>query len=49
VPNDPRGELQDRWADWQRRNRFGGEFLLAGHSWEAFNLQHRDVLQKHPE
>lgn len=49
LPLDPKRDLQARWTDWQRRNRFGGEFLLAGHSGEAFNLKHRDVLEKHPE
>lgn len=49
LPLDPKRGLQARWTAWQRRNRFGGEFLLAGHSGEAFNLKHRDVLEKHPE
>jgi hypothetical protein len=49
LPLDPRRELQARWMTWQQRNRFGGEFLLAGHSGEAFNLKHRKTLEEHPE
>lgn len=48
-PVDPNHRIRDRWADWQRRNRFGGEFVLNGHAGEAFNLAHKDVLLKHPE
>lgn len=49
LPCDPKLSLQGRWRDWQRRNRFGGTFLLAGHSGEAFNAKHRTALEKHPE
>lgn len=48
---DKNGRLQFRirWEDWQRRNRFGGEFILGGHAGEDFNLRHKAVLQAHPE
>jgi hypothetical protein len=49
LPCDPQLALQGRWREWQRRNRFGGVFLLAGHSGEAFNAKHRAVLEQHPE
>lgn len=49
TPRDPKKELQARWEAWQRRNRFGGEFRLAGHSGESFNLKHRAILEAHPE
>lgn len=49
LPLDPKRTLQERWMTWQKRNRFGGEFLLAGHSGEAFNLKHRKELEEHPE
>ncbi|WP_202921876.1 DUF4838 domain-containing protein [Anatilimnocola aggregata] len=49
LPLDPKRQLQARWTEWQRRNRFGGEFRVAGHSGEAFNLKHRKELEAHPE
>lgn len=49
LPCDPRLSLQGRWRDWQRRNRFGGTYLLAGHSGEAFNTKHKATLEAHPE
>lgn len=49
LPLDPQRTLQARWTDWQRRNRFGGEFRVAGHSGEAFNLKFRKELEAHPE
>jgi len=49
LPCDSKLSLQGRWRDWQRRNRFGGSFLLAGHSGEAFNAKHRALLEEHPE
>jgi hypothetical protein len=49
LPIDPKRQLQARWEAWQRRNRFGGEFLLAGHSGEAFNARFKKVLEAHPE
>lgn len=49
LPLDPKRQLQARWTDWQRRNRFGGEFKIAGHSGEAFNLKYRKELEAHPE
>ncbi len=49
LPIDPEMRLQGRWDDWKRRNRFGGEIALAGHSGEAFNTKHKAILQEHPE
>ena len=49
LPIDPKRRLQARWDDWQRRNRFGGEYLLAGHSGEAFNARFKKILEAHPE
>ena len=49
LPIDSKRQLQTRWDSWQRRNRFGGEYLLAGHSGEAFNARFKKVLEAHPE
>jgi hypothetical protein len=49
LPLDPKRQLQARWTDWQRRNRFGGEFRVAGHSGEAFNLKYKKELEAHAE
>ena len=49
LPNDPKRQLQDRWLTWQRRNGFGGEYLLSGHSGEAFNIRFKKTLEAHPE
>jgi hypothetical protein len=49
LPIDPEMRLQGRWEDWKRRNRFGGEFALAGHAGEAFNTKYKAILQEHPE
>lgn len=50
VPSiDPQSELQKRWNNWKRRNRFGGEINLSGHYGEAFNIKYRKVLEQHPE
>src|SRR5262249_52432616 len=43
LPLDPEMKLQARWTAWQRRNRFGGEFALSGHSGEAFNTTYKKV------
>ncbi|MEQ8791922.1 MAG: DUF4838 domain-containing protein [Pirellulaceae bacterium] len=49
LPLDPERTLEARWMDWQRRNRFGGEFRVSGHTGEAFNLAYRKQLEAHPE
>ncbi len=49
LPLDPTRSLQGKWGAWERRNRFGGEFRVSGHSGEAFNLRHREELEAHPE
>ncbi len=49
LPLDPKRGLQARWMEWQRRNRFGGEFQVSGHTGEAFNLKHRKQLEAHPQ
>ncbi|MGZ4097892.1 MAG: DUF4838 domain-containing protein [Bacteroidia bacterium] len=41
--------LPRQWNEWRRRNRFGGQFDLAGHYGEAFNLKHKTELEKHSE
>lgn len=45
---DPEGALEQRWNDWKRRNRFGGEFHPSGHYGETFNLKYRTLLEKNP-
>ncbi|MBL8830193.1 MAG: DUF4838 domain-containing protein, partial [Planctomycetaceae bacterium] len=49
TPRDPQRQMQVKWGAWQRRNRFGGEFQLSGHSGEAFNTKYRKELEEHPE
>lgn len=49
LPIDAKRQLQARWDTWQRRNRLGGEYLLAGHSGEAFNARFKKILEAHPE
>lgn len=46
---DPSFQLSGIWGDWKRRNRFGGEYPLAGHYGETFNIKHRKELEQHPE
>lgn len=48
-PVDAKVQMRDQWNNWHRRNRFGGEYTLGGHSGEAFNLENKAVLQQHPE
>lgn len=48
-PVDARLHMREQWSDWQRRNRFGGEYTLGGHSGEAFNTENKAVLLQHPE
>ncbi len=49
LPIDPERKLEQSWYTWQRRNRFGGEFRVSGHTGEAFNLVYRKELEAHPE
>lgn len=49
MPNDPKQNIKARWEEWKRRNRFGGEFSLGGHSGEAFNTANKEILLQHPE
>lgn len=49
TPVDPSRAMAARWDLWKRRNGFGGEFALGGHTYEAFNTAHRQVLEQHPE
>ncbi|ANE52464.1 DUF4838 domain-containing protein [Flavisolibacter tropicus] len=46
---DPNGSLSGKWEEWKRRNRLGGQLVLAGHYGEAFNLKYRKELEAHPE
>src|SRR5215203_1043042 len=48
-PLDPNGILVQQWEDWKRRNRFGGQFNLAGHYGETFNSRYQELLQKNPQ
>lgn len=49
LPIDPERKLQNRWKLWKQQNGFGGDIAVAGHSGEAFNHAHREVLESHPE
>ncbi|QDU98516.1 DUF4838 domain-containing protein [Lignipirellula cremea] len=49
LPLDPERQIESRWNDWRRRNRFGGEFQVSGHTGEAFNLKYKEQLEAHPE
>jgi hypothetical protein len=41
--------FQARVLDWQRRNGFGEEYHLDGHSGEEFNAAKKEELLAHPE
>ena len=43
---DPGNDLAQKWEDWKRRNRMGGEYQLAGHYGETFNIKYQELLQK---
>jgi hypothetical protein len=49
LPIDPEMRLQGKWETWKRRNRFGGEIAISGHSGEAFNTKYKTTLQEHPD
>lgn len=46
---DPNASVNQKWNDWRRRNRFGGQFDLGGHYGETFNSKYKAELQQHPE
>lgn len=48
-PIDPKQKLGERWDKWKAMNRFGGDIVLGGHSYEAFNVAHEKLLRAHPE
>ncbi|HEX4336101.1 MAG TPA: DUF4838 domain-containing protein [Polyangiaceae bacterium] len=48
-PVDPKMSMRGRWDTWKRRNGFGGQYILGGHTGETFALQYRAVLEAHPE
>lgn len=49
LPIDQQMKIQGQWAMWMRRNRLGGEYILSGHSGEAFNIKHKETLIANPE
>ncbi|MHC4880096.1 MAG: DUF4838 domain-containing protein [Planctomycetota bacterium] len=49
LPVDPERKLQKRWDLWKQQNGFGGDIAVAGHSGEAFNHSHREILERHSE
>ncbi len=49
LPLDSEHRLRNRWNDWKRRLRYSGQMQLHGHSYESFNLKHRETLEAHPE
>jgi hypothetical protein len=55
APYDPKLDrygmlaFQARVLDWQRRNGFGAEYHLDGHTGEEFNTENKEVLLQHPE
>jgi len=49
TPVDPKRQMQGVWNVWKRRNRFGSEFAIGGHTGEAFNTKYKDLLIQHPE
>ena len=46
---DPDLSVQKAWQLWKWQNGFGSEFELAGHVGETFNINNRNVLEKHPD
>lgn len=49
APNDPKNGYKAGWYAWKRRNRFNADFSATGHTGEAFYLESRELLDKHPE
>lgn len=49
FPVDPRQTGKADWEDWARRNHFGGEYRIAGHVGEMFNVKFKNELEAHPE
>lgn len=48
-PADPTGQVPARWSRWDRRNLFGAEYRLGGHTWEAFIARHQQAFDQHPD
>ena len=46
---DPQNNYKEKWYTWKRRNRFSADFKGVGHAGEAFYIQNKTVLDKHPE
>ncbi len=53
TPRNPfidKQKLVDKsWSIWYRRNRFGGEYSLKGHSWNEFLWRNKAEFKAHPE
>ena len=49
VPFDREQRNKTRWNNWQRRNRFGSEFIIGGHSYGQFVQRHKEIFAQHPE
>ena len=47
--SDPTRKAKHDWAVWKRRNKFGSEYDIRGHSGRAFNEANQEVLKAHPE
>jgi hypothetical protein len=48
-PNDPKNQYKTDWYAWKRRNRFNSDFAGVGHGGQAFYLENKELLDKHPE
>jgi hypothetical protein len=46
---DPKNDYWGDWIAWKRRNRFNADYKGAGHAGQAFYLDNKELLDKHPE
>ncbi|HWB64716.1 MAG TPA: DUF4838 domain-containing protein, partial [Chitinophagales bacterium] len=46
---DPTKEVDKQWQTWYMRNRFGGAYILKGHSWNDFLWHNFSPLNDHRE
>lgn len=45
---DSTNQFKAKWLAWMRRNRFNMDFGGVGHTGQAFYLQNKSLLEKHP-
>lgn len=46
---DPENYVMDSWEEWNRRNRFGADYISKGHAWQDFIRRNKKEIANHPE